>query len=242
MPRTCWSCSSPRRLREITVSLSAALASAEILELYPALRGLETAELQRLLEDARLVEIPAGTALFGAGSPCRQFPFVLQGSIRVAKCGEGRELQLYRVTPGETCVLTSSCLVGASDYPASGVVETDARLVVLSREAFDNLMARHAPFRQHVFGLFAERMADLMSLVEAVAFHKLDRRVATALLGRGKVVALTHQQLADELGSVREIVTRVLRGFADAGWVQVTRGAVEILDAAALRRVAAGDY
>jgi CRP/FNR family transcriptional regulator len=165
---------------------------------------------------------------------------VLEGSIRVAKASDGRELQLYRVTPGESCVLTSSCLVGGRDYPASGVVERDARLVVLPKLVFDELLATHAPFRQYVFSLFAERLTDMMTLVEAVAFHKLDRRLASALLGRGKTVALTHQQLADELGSVREIVTRVLRGFADAGWVQLARGSIEIVDAGALRRVAAG--
>jgi CRP/FNR family transcriptional regulator, anaerobic regulatory protein len=137
-------------------------------------------------------------------------------------------------------VLTGGCLVGGRDYPATGVVERDARLVVLPKPVFDQLLGSHAPFRQYVFSLFAERLTDLMALVEAVAFHKLDRRLAAALLGRGRVVALTHQQLADELGSVREIVTRVLRGFADQGWVQSTRGAIEVLDAAALRRVAEG--
>jgi len=101
-------------------------------------------------------------------------------------------------------------------------------------------MSTHAPFRQYVFALFAERLADMMALVEAVAFHKLDRRVASALLGRGRVVSLTHQQLADELGSVREIVTRVLRNFADQGMIRSSRGAIEVLDAVALRRVAEG--
>ena len=217
-----------------------AAVAAELQALYPALQGLDASELARVLADAQLVELPAGTVLFGAGSPCRQFPFVLQGSIRVAKVGEGRELQLYRVGPGESCVLTSSCLVGNSDYPASGKVALDARLVVLPRAAFDALMARHAPFRQYVFGLFAERLAELMGVVEAVAFHKLDRRVAAALLGHGKTVALTHQQLADEVGSVREIVTRLLRGFADEGWVRLGRGSIEIADAEGLRRVASG--
>lgn len=220
--------------------MNAPALANRLLELYPALQGLESRELERLLAHAQFVAVPAGTSLFGAGAPCRQFPFVLQGSIRVAKVGDGRELQLYRVGPGESCVLTSSCLVGHSDYPASGVVAADAELVVLPRDAFDELMARHTPFRQYVFGLFAERLAELMGLVEAVAFHKLDRRVAAALLGRGKVVALTHQQLADEVGSVREIVTRVLRGFAEEGWVQLARGSIEILDAGALRRAAAG--
>jgi CRP/FNR family transcriptional regulator len=220
--------------------MNAKSALQSLHSLYPALRGVDAATLEQLLQGAQLVELPAGTALFGAGAPCRQFPFVLQGTIRVSKVGEGRELQLYRVGPGESCVLTSSCLVGGSEYPASGVVEADARLVVLPREGFDWLMTEHAPFRQYVFSLFAERLADLMGLVEAVAFHKLDRRVAAALLGRGRTVALTHQQLADEVGSVREIVTRVLNGFADAGWVRLGRGSIELMDAAALRRAATG--
>jgi CRP/FNR family transcriptional regulator len=212
----------------------------ELRALYPALAGLDDIALNAVLERAQVIHVPAGTSMFGEGSPCRQFPLVLEGSIRVAKANDGRELQLYRVTPGESCVLTGGCLVGGRDYPATGVVERDARLVVLPKPVFDELLATHEPFRQYVFSLFAERLTDLMALVEAVAFHKLDRRLAAALLGRGKVVALTHQQLADELGSVREIVSRVLRGFADQGWVQSNRGSIEVLDAAALRRVAEG--
>ncbi len=212
----------------------------ELRTLYPALATLPEPELARILEHASVVSVPAGTPLFGEGSVCKQFPLVLEGSIRVAKVGDGRELQLYRVTPGESCVLTSSCLVGGRDYPANGVVESDARLVVLPRDVFDDLMASHPPFRQYVFGLFAERLTDLMGLVEAVAFHKLDRRIASALLGRGRVVEMTHQQLADEVGSVREIVTRVLRSFADQGLVRLGRGSIEVLDAAGLRKVAEG--
>ena len=215
--------------------------AAELTALYPSLADLPASEFEALLAKIQLVDLPAGATLFGAGSPCQHFPFVLKGSIKVTKLGEGRELQLYRVGPGESCVLTSSCLVGNSDYPASGMTETETRLLVLPRETFEALMAQLAPFRQYFFGLFAERLADLMGLVEAVAFHKLDRRVASALLGRGRTLSITHQQLADEIGSVREIVTRVLKGFADAGWVQLGRGSIEILDAAALRRVAAGD-
>jgi CRP/FNR family transcriptional regulator len=214
--------------------------AAELRGLYPALESLGDDALAAVLERAQVLRLPAGTPMFGEGSPCRQFPLVLEGSIRVAKCSEGRELQLYRVAPGESCVLTGGCLVGGRDYPATGVVERDARLVVLPKPVFDELMALHQPFRHYVFSLFAERLADLMALVEAVAFHKLDRRLAAALLGRGRVVSLTHQQLADELGSVREIVTRVLRGFADQGFIRSSRGAVEVLDAAALRRVAEG--
>jgi CRP/FNR family transcriptional regulator len=212
----------------------------ELRSLYPALGSLGDAALEAVLERVQLVRVPAGTPMFGEGSPCRQFPLVLEGSIRVAKGSEGRELQLYRVVPGESCVLTGSCLVGGRDYPATGVVEQDARLVVLPKPVFDELLATHAPFRQYVFSLFAERLTELMALVEAVAFHKLDRRLAGALLGHGRLVAITHQQLADEVGSVREIVTRVLRSFADQGLVRLSRGSVEVLDAGGLRRVAEG--
>jgi CRP/FNR family transcriptional regulator len=197
--------------------------------------------LAQALAQAQVVDLPEGTQIFSEGSACRQFPLVLEGSIRVAKVGDGRELQLYRVAPGESCVLTSSCLVGGTEYPATGVAESDARLLVLPAHVFDELMARHAPFRQYVFSLFAERLTELMGLVEAVAFHKLDRRIAAALLGRGQRVALTHQQLADEIGSVREIVTRVLKSLADQGMVRLGRGSVEVVDAVALRRLAAGE-
>ena len=214
--------------------------AAELRELYPALAGLAEPALAAALDGAKIVCVAAGTQLFGEGSICSQFPLVLAGSIRVAKVGEGRELHLYRVTPGESCVLTSSCLVGGRDYPATGVVESDVRLVVLPKAVFDELLASHPPFRQYVFGLFAERLTDLMALVEAVAFHKLDRRVAATLLGHGRVVEMTHQQLADSVGSVREIVTRVLRSFVDQGLVKLGRGSIEVLDAAGLRSVAEG--
>jgi len=212
----------------------------ELCALYPAFESMDPEALLAALERAELLHLPAGTPMFGEGSPCQRFPLVLAGSIRVAKCSDGRELQLYRVSPGESCVLTTGCLVGDRDYPANGVVDRDARLLVLPKPVFDDLMTTHAPFRHYVFALFAERLADMMALVEAVAFHRLDRRVAAALLGRGRVVSLTHQQLADELGSVREIVTRVLRNFADQGLVRSSRGAIEVLDAARLRRVAEG--
>ena len=214
--------------------------AAELRELYPALASLPEPTLAAALAKAEVVSLASGTPLFGEGSVCRQFPLVLAGSIRVAKVGEGRELHLYRVTPGESCVLTSSCLVGGRDYPATGVVESDVRLVVLPKAVFDERVASHAPFRQYVFGLFAERLTDLMALVEAVAFHKLDRRVAATLLGHGRIVEMTHQQLADSVGSVREIVTRVLRSFVDQGLVKLGRGSIEVLDAAGLRSVAEG--
>lgn len=186
------------------------------------------------------VNVPAGAVLFEEASPCRGFPLVLSGDVRVARgTPGGRSLELYRVGPGEICVVSASSLFGHAVMPAHGVTSAPTELVLLSPDTFETWTG-FEPFRRYVFGLFAERLADVIGLAEAVAFQRLDQRLAAALLGRGAVVEATHQALADDLGTVREIVTRLLRRFEREGLVSVSRGRVEILDAAALRRVAAG--
>jgi CRP/FNR family transcriptional regulator len=209
-----------------------------LLALYPVLASLPARLLQRVRDNLRIVSIPAGTTMFDERQPCLGFPFVLAGAIRVAKLSDGgRELPLYRVVAGQSCIITSSCLLGHTDYNARGVTEGETTLALLPRELFDEMLAEPA-FRNFVFALFAERMADLMQLVEEVAFRKLDYRLAARLLGKGRLVHATHQQLADELGSVREMVSRLLKGFAEQGLVRLGREQVEVLDAAGLRRIA----
>lgn len=215
------------------------MMQADFADLYPTLQSLPADALQGLHASAQQMTVPAGTLLFDEQQPCRGFPFVLAGSIRVLKqAANGRELPLYRVLPGDSCIITSSCLLGNIAYNARGVTESETVLVFLPKGAFDTLLA-HAAFRDFVFHLFSERIAELMELVEEVAFRKLDQRLANCLLGRGSSVRLTHQQLADELGSVREMVSRLLKGFADQGLVRLGREQVEILDPAGLRRIAA---
>ena len=208
--------------------------------LYPILAALPEAARERLQSRAQRVTVPAGTPLFDERQACQGFPFVLAGSIRVIKAApSGRELPLYRVAPGETCIISSACLLGHAAYNARGVTETDTTLLLLPDTDFQSLLAEPA-FRDFVFQLFSERIADLMQLIEEVAFRKLDQRLAALLLGKGQRLHTTHQQLADELGSVREIVSRLLKGFAEQGLVALSREQIEIRDAAGLRRVAAG--
>ena len=205
---------------------------------YPVLAELPQKLRQDIAAAAQAVTVPSGATLFDERQPCQGFPFVLTGAIRVAKVSAaGRELPLYRVTPGETCIITSSCLLGNVPYNARGTTESETVLVLLPQGLFNELLAQ-APFRNFIFNLFAERMADLMRLVEEVAFRKLDQRLAALLLGKGRMVHATHQQLADELGSVREMVSRLLKGFAEQGLVALGREQVEIRDAAGLRRIA----
>jgi len=210
-----------------------------LLTQYPVLRELPEADLDRMLAEGAVRSVPAGTVMFDEAQPCSGFPFVLEGAIGVSKLAEnGREIQLYRVEAGDSCILSSSCLLGSVDYNAHGVSLADTQVFVLPRPTFERLLATSEAFRRYVFRLFGERISDLMETVEAVAFRRLDQRLATLLLQRGPRVRATHQQLADELGSVREIVSRIVRGFAEQGLVRTGREQIEILDSPGLRRVA----
>jgi CRP/FNR family transcriptional regulator len=213
-------------------------ALGEVFALYPALAQLPAPARARVAAEAVALELPAGSRVFAAGDVPAGFPLVLEGSVRVAKvAAQGRELALYRVGPGEGCILTSSCLLGAAPYTAQGIVERATRLLLLPPPLFAALLT-HEPFRAFVFRLFSERLADLTELVEAVAFRRLDARLAERLLGRGAKLRITHQQLADELGTVREMVSRVLKSFEEQGLVSLGREQIEIVDPAGLRRIA----
>jgi CRP/FNR family transcriptional regulator len=160
--------------------------------------------------------------------------------VRVARGSPGgRTLEMYRIAPGELCVVSTACVF--SETPLSAHAETLAAtdLVLLKPSGLD-LWCQHAAFRRFVFGVFGDRLADLMTLAEAVAFQRLDQRLAQALLGHGADMHITHQALADGLGTVREIVSRLLNRFERAGWVRLSREHIEVLDSAALRAVASG--
>ncbi len=218
-----------------------AASTHRLKELYPPLASLGAADLSAVLAaEAQHVNVPAATVLFQEGAPCRGFPLVMSGAVRVARGSPtGRTLELYRVTPGELCVVSTSCLFGQGPLAAHGQAIEPTELVLLSPAGFDRWV-KHEPFRRYVFGVFADRLADLMALAEAVAFQRLDQRLAHTLLGHGASVQTTHQALADELGTVREIVTRLLKRFERAGWVRLARERIDVLDSPALRALAGG--
>ena len=204
-----------------------------LLAAYPALAGLETEVTTLPCHD-----VPAATPLFRENDACQGFPMVLAGEVRVSRGSpSGRELELYRVQAGEMCLVSSASLFAGQPLSARGVTASPTELVLLPPPLFRQAMA-HEPFRDYVLGLFAARMADLTALIESVAFQRLDSRLASALLGHGTQVHTTHQALADELGTVREIVTRLLRRFEREGAVELSRECITIRDSAALRALA----
>jgi len=209
----------------------------ELLRHYPMFAALPQTELDALLSNVTVILLPAGTIVFDENQPCQGFPLLLSGNIRVIKAAaNGRELQLYRVCPGESCILTSSCLLGHVAYSARGIVEKEVQLVILPVPLFRSLLSSSDAFRDYIFSLFSERLTDLMQLVSAVAFQKLDQRLAALLASKSSPIQSTHQALADELGSVREIVSRLLKNFAEQGWVRLGREQIDIVDATALKR------
>jgi len=209
---------------------------ARIAVVYPFLGALPAPLAQRVRTEALVRRLPANERVFSERDACQFFPLVLAGRIRVAKSDpRGRRLKLYEVGPGDSCILTSSCLLSQRAYPAEGVTDTEVELVLLPAPLFAALVEQFEPMRRHVFALFADRLADMMALVESVAFQRLDQRLAARLLGHGTVLRVTHQQLADDLGSAREIVSRVLGQFADEGLIRAGRQEIQVLDAVRLR-------
>ncbi len=204
---------------------------ARVLARFPVLAQLPAERLDALLKQSVVRSVAAGTVLFEPDMPCTGFPLVLDGSVRVSKLApNGRELVLYRVTPGEGCILSGACLLGQNDYSARGIAEDDVTLLGIPAEQFQRLILEHEPFRRFVFDMYGARLAEVMEAVEEIAFRRLDQRLAQLLIQRGPVVNATHQNLADELGTVREVVSRLLRVFEERGWVRLERERVTVVD------------
>jgi CRP/FNR family transcriptional regulator len=209
-----------------------------LLRCYPVLAGLPPDLLRRLEQEAKLVQAPADRELFGEGSPCTHYPLLIEGIIRATKCGpDGQEILLYRLQPGESCVITVVALLGETPYPARGSAESNLTLYGVPRSLFQEMILQSPAFRVFVFRYLSERMAHLMAIIDDVAFRRLDQRLASHLLRHPEPITVTHQALADELGTTREVVSRTLEALQESGWVKLGRKRIEILDREALGRV-----
>lgn len=209
---------------------------------FEGLQSLEP-EIQSKLEGtARHVRLPAGARVFGPGQAPTSYLLLLGGDIRVSQVSEaGREIVLYRVLPGESCALTTACLIGGEPYQAEAITETEAEAVAIPRAVFDDIMGRSPVFRRFVLAGFSGRLTDLFKLVDEIAFRRMDARIAHKLLelaGPHGTLAMTHQQIAVELGTAREVVSRQLNELQRRGWVRSGRGSVDIVDRPALERLA----
>jgi CRP/FNR family transcriptional regulator, anaerobic regulatory protein len=184
--------------------------------------------------------VPRGTVLFRPGDVAQGFVVVLSGRIEVRLTAtSGREILLYAVEPGESCVQTTLGLMGNEPYSGEAVTVTEARVALIPRPLFLRLLDDDDGFRRFVMNAFGQRMAELTHLLEQVAFGRVEVRLAEALvdLATAGVVEATQAELAARIGTAREVVSRRLEAFERNGWVSVERGHVRLRDEGELRRL-----
>lgn len=214
-------------------------------ERFQGTKALPRAVRDRLLQVAQVRHYQKGHQVFGPQNVPDSLLFLYEGTIRVSQSSDnGRDIVLYRVDAGESCVLTTACMLAEEAYNAEGIAETDITVVTLPKLAFDSLVADEPAFRDFVFAAYSRRLIDLLRVVDDVAFGRIDMRLAERLLtlvGGDKEISATHQQIASELGTAREVISRVLNDFQKRGLIAQSRGRITILDKPRLRALAESD-
>jgi CRP/FNR family transcriptional regulator len=189
------------------------------------------------METGRFVKkkIPKGTVIFDEGDECSGVAFILHGTIRVSKVGKnGREIILYRITRGDSCILTISSILSSVSYPATAMVEEEAEVIFLGASQFRLMMSINIGLQQFVFKLLSNRLLDVMMLVDEIIFHKVDERVIEYLLNNTRdnsdIIKMTHEALAVQLGTAREVISRNLKGLEREGSINLLRGKIKVMD------------
>lgn len=204
---------------------------------HPALLGLSEAHQSELFRQARLLDIPAGTTIFGPGELCAGLPLILRGAIRLQMSGiSGNEIVLYRLQGGEVCPLSLACLFGAGRYESEAIAEEDSHVLLLPSATAERLIDEDAIFRRYILESYGSRLQTLMGVIEEVAFGRVSQRLAERLISiqRDGMIKATHQELATELGTAREVISRLLKDFERKGLVKLERGRVQLTDIARL--------
>ena len=215
--------------------------SAPWIEAFVGLRSLPAEVKSELAAGSGVVTLPEGAQVFSPGDSADTFLLVLSGTVRVQQHSEtGRDLTLYRVHAGQSCVLTTACMLAFENYSADGIAETEVRAVAIPRQTFDRLVATSNVFREFVFRAYSRRITDLFQLIDDIVFQRMDVRLAARLLefAVDNEVKATHQTLATELGTAREVVSRTLAEFHRRGWITQARGTIHIANPAAIAMLA----
>jgi len=211
-------------------------------ERFQGTRSLPREVRDRLLEAARVVHFRKGSEVFHRDKVPDSLFFLYEGTLRVSQSSDGgREIVLYRVEAGESCVLTTACMLAEETYNTEGFAETDLTAIVLPKSTFDQLVCEEPAFRNFVFAAYSRRLIDLLRVVDHVAFGRIDVRLAERLLalaGSQSEIDATHQQLASELGTAREVISRVLHDFQKRGLIEQTRGHISLKNPQALAATA----
>ncbi|MBK8821465.1 MAG: Crp/Fnr family transcriptional regulator [Anaerolineales bacterium] len=202
--------------------------------LLPILQQADAAFAREFQQAASFARIPAGHDVFLEGDRVESIALLISGVVRVYKIGEtGREITLYRFGNGSSCILTANAILSQKTFPAVATVEQDAEAVMIPADVFRDWVKRHDLWREFIFDLLSQRLFTVMAIIDEVAFRRMDRRVASLLLSQARKqnpLRITHQEIASELGSSREVISRLLEDFVSDGSIRSGRGTVEVLD------------
>ena len=211
-------------------------------QFLPELEKSADSEVCQLFDNSSVVTLAADHTVFHQGDACSNYLIILDGKVKVfTRAENGREILLYRLFTGDSCVITTSCLFGNKNYPAEGKTETPVTALAIPVTQFNQAVQRSTTFRELVFSAFSSHLSELITLVEEVAFGKIDVRLAKHLIGQcdeNNILASTHQNIATELGSAREVISRQLKELESKGYIKISRGNIEIIDLASIKDVA----
>ena len=216
------------------------MTQESIIDCLPFLKTAASAFRETFFAQAIVTSVPAGGAICLENNQCAHLPIALSGVARVYKVSdEGKELTLYRVEPGESCILTASCILNQQAFPANAVALTDMEAIVIPASDVNQWMHKHHDWRQYIFQLIARRLGNVIELVEEVAFQRMDVRLAAYLhesSTHSDIIRRTHESIATDLGTSREVISRLLKEFEQQGLVALSRGEIKILEREHLTR------
>jgi CRP/FNR family transcriptional regulator, anaerobic regulatory protein len=213
----------------------------EIVKFYPVIDELPASLQQAIQCDGLPVQAKPGRLAFDYGDRCSSFLLFVSGSVRVVKAiGQGREMLLYMIRPGDSCILTVSGILGNKPYPARGIWDDESVVYAISADLFNLLIAESTAFRTFIFRSFSEKISHLMELVDAMIWRPVASRLAQLLVDKGdqNTIHYSHQMLANELGTVREVVSRTLEEFERQGMVHLERMQISIQNREGLETIA----
>lgn len=216
----------------------AELTTADIEKNFPFLQPAGQDVKDQVLQHMAIKRFPAGQFICWEGDVCGHLAIVLSGMVRVYKIGEsGREITLYRIEKNGSCILTASCILSQVKFPALAVVEQEVQAALIPAFVLRKWVAQYDVWREYVFELMSKRLADVIATVEEITFRRVDVRIAEFLLNltnKQNHVAITHQEIAFELGTAREVVSRILKDFEREDIISLSRGAITLQNKQAL--------
>jgi len=213
----------------------------ELNKTYPELSGIDDPLWLETIEQAKAMSVTADTTLFSNSATCNNFMFILEGTIRIYQtAADGREITLYRVEAGDLCILSLNSLLKKKSFNAIAVTESPVKALALSSDNFKNMMNSSQMFRDYVINILTERLCETIYMVQDTAFNHLNMRLACMLgslfeRNKGSTLKITHQEIALELGTTREVISRILKDFERQNCVRLSRGQIELASADGLK-------